>query len=305
MKKILLIVLVIAAKFSVAQVEPLLRQYMFNKVSLNPAFAGAGAGFEGAALYNHQWAGFEGAPRTIYAQVNGPISTSNVGLGLTGYYEQIGVHRNTNFTGQFSYRVLFKGNRKLAFGVQGSVGYMQDKGSELTTTFAGDDIYKQDFNTITYNAGAGIAYYDDRFYFGFSVPQLLRNRTSLAQGENKIKAARFNFNITTGYDFNISENWHIVPSTVIRSNDVYRFIMDINANFRYKEIVWFGPYYRVNTAYGLMLGVGLGKNVKLGYAGEVAQDMKLLQQNYGTHEVMLSFNLNNKRSKVSQSPRYF
>ena len=304
MKRILLLLIAFLALQLSAQQQPIVRQYMVNKTSFNPAFVGSDENISIALLYAHQWAGFEGAPHNIFARIHAPIKKGSVALGLTIYNEQLGVHNNTNITAQFAYRILLKKERRIVFGVQASVGISRENGNSLTTTFVGDDIYKQDITTTRFNAGVGVAYYSKNVWIGLAVPQLLRNQTNYAATDNKIEAAKFNFNIAGGYNFRVKD-FGLSPSFIMRHSADVKFMMDLNLNFKYKEVFWVGPFYRINTSYGLLIGVAPTKWMKIGYAGELAQQTTLMKNNYGTHEIMLGFNVVPKGSKVSQSPRYF
>ena len=48
-----------------AQQDAQYTQYMYNTLSVNPAYAGSRGQFSAAALYRSQWAGLAGAPETF------------------------------------------------------------------------------------------------------------------------------------------------------------------------------------------------------------------------------------------------
>ena len=48
-----------------AQQDPLFSQYMFNKLVVNPAYAGSREVFTADLLNRYQWVGIEGAPKTL------------------------------------------------------------------------------------------------------------------------------------------------------------------------------------------------------------------------------------------------
>ncbi|MFN8276888.1 MAG: type IX secretion system membrane protein PorP/SprF [Chitinophagales bacterium] len=305
MKKGLLLGVVLVGLCARAQQEPIIRQYMLNKTSFNPAFAGQEESVSLAGVYSHQWAGFTGAPHNIYARIDAPVGKSNVALGLYVYNESIGSRSTTSIAPQFAYRFKLPKGRRLVFGFQPVIGIARENGSQLTTTFDGDAQYKQDFTRMTYNVGVGMAYYSKNVWIGFSVPQLIQNRAAYNRQSTKIQMASFNFNLAMGYNIRVKKNFSIEPSFLVRHSAFTRFVMDLNLNFKYKQIFWAGVFYRISSAYGLMLGVQPAKWLKLGYAGEVAQQMTLLKNNYGTHEVMLGFNIGTQGPRVAQSPRFF
>ena len=305
MKKLLLLFIGIAALQASAQQEPIIRQYMLNKTSFNPAFAGSEESVSLAGVYSHQWAGFDGAPHNVYARADAPIGKSNVALGLYVYNEMMSVRSTTSIAPQFAYRFKLRQGRRLVIGAQAMIGIARENGSQLTTTFDGDGVFKQDFTRMTYNVGVGMAYYSKNVWISFAVPQLLQNTASYDRKSTKVQMASFNFNVAMGYNICVKKNFSIEPSFLVRHSAFTRFVMDLNVNFKYKDIFWVGPFYRISSAYGLMLGVAPVKWMKLGYAGEVAQEFHLLKNNYGTHEVMLGFNIGTQGAKVAQSPRFF
>ncbi|MEZ4738824.1 MAG: type IX secretion system membrane protein PorP/SprF [Flavobacteriales bacterium] len=63
-----------------AQQDPQFTQYMFNMLSLNPAYAGSADRVELKALSRHQWVGFEGAPTTQTLTVHSPLPYESVAL---------------------------------------------------------------------------------------------------------------------------------------------------------------------------------------------------------------------------------
>lgn len=48
-------------------------QYMYNTMTVNPAYAGSRGQLSLAALYRSQWVGLEGAPKTFTLNLHSPI----------------------------------------------------------------------------------------------------------------------------------------------------------------------------------------------------------------------------------------
>jgi hypothetical protein len=107
-----------------------------------------------------------------------------------------------------------------------------------------------------------------------------------------------------GYDLSVGKHFHFMPSFMIRSDAQERFNADINVNFKYKDVFWFGPFYRVNASYGFLIGVGITKYLKLSYAADM-QQTAFRNGSYGNHEIMLGFKIPRFTKRIAQSPRYF
>src|SRR5438045_9119251 len=92
MKKILTTVLMAAAVFTglKAQQDPAYTMYMFNGLFLNPAYAGSSEAISVMAIYRHQWAGLEGAPKTVNASVHMPFKSDKYAIGLNLIYAKLG-----------------------------------------------------------------------------------------------------------------------------------------------------------------------------------------------------------------------
>ena len=60
-----------------AQQTPQYSHYLFNQFALNPAVAGSKKCMDIRFGYRTQWRGFEGAPNTAIASLNGPMGIKN------------------------------------------------------------------------------------------------------------------------------------------------------------------------------------------------------------------------------------
>ena len=106
----------VAAGF--AQQDPQFTYYMYNTVSVNPAYAGQRDGLSIIALNRAQWVGLEGAPNTQTISLHSPLRNERLGLGLTAINDNIGPLHELHIQSQFSYTVqLNRKGTKLSFGI--------------------------------------------------------------------------------------------------------------------------------------------------------------------------------------------
>ncbi len=96
MKKVLFILLIVSALPIYAQQDPLLSQYQFNQLPINPAYAGVNDVASFDLQYRSQWGGVEGAPTTILLSGNSSFFQNQVGLGFSLVHDQVGINTNTN-----------------------------------------------------------------------------------------------------------------------------------------------------------------------------------------------------------------
>ena len=123
-KTILLLAQILIASACFAQQDPQYTQYLFNCLSINPAYAAKAEVLTATALHRSQWVGFDGAPTTQTLTLQAPLSKKNVGLGLSIHNDKIGPSKETGFYGDYAYRLNFHRNH-LAFGINGGFDILQ------------------------------------------------------------------------------------------------------------------------------------------------------------------------------------
>ena len=74
-----------------AQQQRLYTMFMFNKLGLNPGYAGYHEHGCLTAIYRNQWLGFEGAPETQVLSFHTPLGGKRIGLGFALSRETIGI----------------------------------------------------------------------------------------------------------------------------------------------------------------------------------------------------------------------
>ena len=102
-----------------AQQDAQYTQYVYNTISVNPAYAGSRGVFSITGLHRSQWVGLDGAPRTQTLSLNTPIGENNkVGLGISIVNDEIGPTDETYFDIDFSYTIPVSDAGKLSFGLK-------------------------------------------------------------------------------------------------------------------------------------------------------------------------------------------
>ena len=80
-KFICIAMLLLSVSTAFSQQLPQFTQYMFNTISINPAYAGSRETLSIVGLHRSQWVGFDGAPTTQAFAVNSPLKNKNMGMG--------------------------------------------------------------------------------------------------------------------------------------------------------------------------------------------------------------------------------
>ena len=97
-------------------------QYMYNTMSINPAYAGQREVLSINGLYRTQWVGIDGAPETQTLAIHSPLRNERIGLGLSIINDAIGPANETTIDANFSYTIpLDDKETKLSFGLKGGL----------------------------------------------------------------------------------------------------------------------------------------------------------------------------------------
>ena len=91
-----------------AQQQAIFTQYMFNILSVNPAYTGSHEALSFTGLTRWQWQGVEGAPNTQTFTVHSPLRNKRIALGAFFMNDNIGVARNTTVNFSAAYRIPTK-----------------------------------------------------------------------------------------------------------------------------------------------------------------------------------------------------
>ena len=102
LKKVIIFCFVLISYTSIGQQLPQFTQYMFNTISVNPAYAGSRETLNMTALHRQQWAGINGHPVTSTFSLHMPTKNERVGLGLSYISDQLGDEKTNYVYGDFS-----------------------------------------------------------------------------------------------------------------------------------------------------------------------------------------------------------
>lgn len=286
-----------------AQQDPQYSQYMFNQMAINPAYAGSKEALSTAMLLRSQWTGIEGAPKTETFTIHGPLKKKKVGLGFTIIGDQIGPKKSIGALGSYAYRIPIK-NGKLSFGLRAGI---------YNYTYNFNDISYKDkadvYNTgesrsiIVPTADAGIYYYTNTMYAGFSAAHLYNGRLtniSNQNGDNAKLSPHYFF--TFGKAFSLSDKLIFSPSVLLKGAKNAPYTADLNLCFLMNDRVWLGASIR--SSYGLVALVQfqITEKLKLGYSYDLGLN-RIGRAGGGSHEILIGYDFNIFKSKML-SPRY-
>jgi type IX secretion system PorP/SprF family membrane protein len=163
----------------IAQQQQMYTQFMFNKLSFNPAYAGNETYMTGTLIYRDQWHGFPGAPQAQLLSLNLPRFGKRVGLGLNLERQTIGVTQKITYQGMYAYK-FDMGEGTLSMGISAS-GRRYNIDFSDPTLYAVQGIAEDPsikdliVNRNVFNAGFGIYYNTPQFYIGAAIPRMIKS----------------------------------------------------------------------------------------------------------------------------------
>lgn len=294
-----------------AQQDAQYTQYMFNTLSVNPAYAGSRGQLSFAGLYRSQWVGLEGAPETFTLNLHSPIRNSRLGYGISIVNDNIGdgVVQETYLDAVLSYTIDLSLDAKLSFGLKAG-------GNVLSIDFTGlqqrqVEVTPQDNidNQFSPNFGLGLYYHTDKFYAGFSAPNILE--TEYFDNDNSedsvsfLAAERINFYFITGYVFDLNPDLKFKPALLTKAVGGAPLQVDVSASFLFAEKFSFGAAYRFDAAVSALAGFQVTDQIMIGLAYDrETTELGGTQFNDGSFEVFLRLELL-KAFQRTVSPRFF
>ncbi len=279
--------------------------YMFNSSILNPAYAGSRDALSVVVDARSQWTGWKGAPKTNSFIMHTPLMNESIGVGLNVVNDVIGPTNKTALFGDFAYRLrLNKNNDRLCFGLRAGADLIRNNLSSLSVNDAADPlvINNTNFNTNTFNTGAGVYYYGQRFFVGLTAPKIIPNKLSKDVNFADSKQV-LHYYLIAGYVIKLNSLWDLKPGCAIKYTQNAPLSIDGNLSVLFNEKIWFGVMYRHGSAAGANIVYNFTKQLRVGYAYDYSIN-NMGRYSPSSHEVILGFDFLSNQ-KALKSPRYF
>lgn len=298
MKRLFIFSILLVTAMTSAQQLPQFTQYVYNTMSVNPAYAGSRETLNITGLHRNQWAGIEGNPTTSTLSIHSPVKHSRVGLGLSYINDNLGGESTNYIYGNVSYTVPLTENVNMALGLNGGV-----TNYDLTTPDINDPFFNEGFSQWNPNFGAGIYVSSRMWYAGFSSPRLLN--TDLNAGEFAA-IERNSYYAIGGMVFDIGRDNKFKATAIAKITNGAPANYDVTGSFLFFDKLWLGASYRFNDAdsFGLLADYQISNSFRFGYAYDLPTS-EIRPYSGGTHEIILIYELPIKRLGGIKSPRFF
>lgn len=316
MKNIFISLLVLACISSLhAQQDAQYTQFMFNKLAINPAYAGSAKGTCLTGLYRNQWVEFEGHPVTQVVSMHTSLRDDRVGIGAAFIRDRIGPSTSVRVNLNYAYRIpLEKGD--LAIGLMGTIRNYKLDFSDVPLNHSNDFLIDApERSQVKVNAGAGVYYENEKFYAGVSVPHLIKNDISLLPNsfttdviESREETHGF---IMAGGLIKLADKIALKPAGLLKYSANAPIDFDLHAGILFERKILAGLTYRlggatvdnVGESLDLILQIYLNNELTLGGAYDFTLS-ELRDYNSGSFEILLQYCKRRNRDRFT-NPRFF
>lgn len=307
-----------------AQQRPHYTQYILNNYILNPALSGIENYTDVKISGRDQWAGLNGAPRTMYVTAHMPIGKKDLkttatsfnipgenprgraywenytasaphhGVGLMVLNDETGNFSRTTAQVSYAYHIGLSPTMNLAAGFAGGISRVGFNPAKATPgTFDPAVVGNNAIFRTTPELSAGLWLYSSDYFVGLSAQQIIPSKVAFVDTfVNKLVPHLF---ATAGYRFFLSDDVNAIPSVMLKyiQNTPTAPQFDFNVKLQYRDLLWVGGSYRLQNGYAGMLGLNVGNTFNVGYAYDFTTTA-LNTASRGTHEIIIGFLLGNR-----------
>jgi len=268
-----------------AQQEVQFTQYMFNRLAVNPGYAGSSGSMCGSLMYRGQWLGLRldaptpggkpgSLPTDYLFSFDSPVKILHGGLGVTLFADKIGYNSTVSGALDYAFRIYW-GPGNLSAGIEGNFysitraeglfGYDDLTGviNQIPSSTSDPLLNNQEVSDFLIDASLGVYYQvPGSYYFGFS----LKNFLGAHSDELNFRTSRILY-LLGGYEYVIPSNpsFRLKPSVLVRTADFSVFQFDASCLLEYQNLFWGGISYRYQDAVSILGGVNWMK-MKIGIA---------------------------------------
>ena len=314
------VIIVVLASFALielsAQQQSLHTMFMYNKLLVNPAYAGYHEHPCATGHIREQWIGFDGAPKTQSLSIHGPLSSQRIGIGMNIQRRSIGVSSATTIDGIYDYRVP-TGAGTFSLGVQASARFLEVDYTDPNVRTVQDinldpGVESISDNKFIANVGAGIYYHTSTFYLGLSAPRLMNADIDFELNNLFTAREQAHYYLMSGVALRLDHKMSFVPQVMFRYTQNAPVDIDLNLGIRWWEDYSVGITFRKGgiddrllESIDLMASAKVLRGLRIGAAYDITLS-ELRRYSNGSVEVMLMYCFGEPAKPATFiNPRYF
>jgi len=286
---------------------PVYSQYLQNGLMVNPAYAGTRGVLSSTMSYRMQWMSTKGSPLIQSVSFHSPLKNEKVALGIMAQFMQYGATKSTSMYADYAYHIRLKKGR-ISFGIKAGADISNTDYASLILHHPDDPVFKtNDKAFVLPNIGAGVYYFEDRYFAGLSIPAFLSYyRSEQGSVVPYHNFGQYNILLSAGALFAISPLLKFKPSLLIdyslqNTRKLSQF--DLNGNFIISDLIWAGGSWRFTEQVAVgIVQVQVNQQMMIGLSYDYPVG-RMHSYSKGSTEFILRYEF---RYKVSAAnPRYF
>lgn len=301
MNKNIVFFFILISGFAYSQEHLSDNQYLVNKFSISPAYAGTEESFESYMTYRKNWIGYKDAPESEFISINGPIQKSGIGAYIVN--NRAGIFRNNLVSLSYAYHVKINENQKIHMGL--SAGYLYS--SIDFSSIANKDIIDPVIGDYRFSEGSafdaafGLAYQFRQLHVGITLPRLLESKINNQYVTDKTiytLSRSYRFHVTNS--FSLDNDVKLEPFLILSKTSSSSVFFEVAAMCKYKNRLWAGVNYKKSNAIGLFVGLVYNRFVmnfsyEGGFSGPISKTP-------GTYEVTLGIIIGKSKKITKDLP---
>lgn len=322
--------IILSAGMVKAQQNIQMTQYIFNSLSVNPAYAGYKEEWFAQVGLRSQWVGLEGAPKTGSISIDGVTNQTNKkhGVGLQLKADGLGAQSATSIFANYAFRLRLneEDTQRLSFGLGAGVTQYSLDGNKLDPIHVDPTLPTGRVSEFVPDIRLGVYYNTSKFYFGVSVNDILADQDSELSvydpTTTKYLRRKTHAYIMSGFLFNLDDGLKLRPSLLWKEDFKGPSSLDLNASLIFDDKLWVGAAWRtgvnfldkeypkhspeslgLKNAFAGIVQFYVSKSFRVGYSYDyIISDLSSYQN--GSHEITLGLTFGKKQTRVL-SPRFF
>jgi type IX secretion system PorP/SprF family membrane protein len=254
-KTFAIIAVVLVSVISSAQQRPHYTQYILNNYILNPAISGIENYTDVKLSVRDQWVGLNGAPRTAYFTIHGPLGKSDYrttatsysipgenprgkaywesytaaephhGVGLTVINDRTGSFNRFTAYATYAYHIGLNATTNLAGGFSAGISKISLDKSKTDFTGTGDPsdpaagtASDGQLYNIKPDIGVGLWLYSRDYFLGLSAQQIVPQKLTFVDDALATTKGRLipHLFLTGGYRFLLTDDINAMPSIMVK-----------------------------------------------------------------------------------------
>ena len=280
-------------------------QYLFNHFQINPAVVGSKPCVDLKLGYRRQWWGFEGQPKTAFANIQARLPSKRGstfrgwhGIGAMVESDDTGPTSRTMLNLAYAYHIPVNATTRFSLGLFAGIQQYRVDANKITLSRYDDPAINGSGSALLVpDISPGLWFYNQKFYAGLSIRQLLRNKIGSLGGESRLV---HHYALVAGRKFSNDNGISIIPSALLKYAPLSMPALDLNLMLDFYNQFSVGLSYRNIDAVAAYFKVNFLSYFSLGYSFDFTTS-QIRYDSSNTHEIMIGISAcpSNGESQVS------